>query len=313
MINTIKQKQIKNIIYKIHGQQVILDFDLALIYGYEVKVLNQQVKRNLERFPSDFMFKLTSKEVKDLPRSQFVTLEGRGSNIKYAPYAFTEQGVYMLSAVLKSDIAIQQSIAIMRAFKDMRHFISEHNQLVESIGYQKLVNQVNNLVGDVTEIKQNIKVFNKFIGDFNKGNVLTQMVVFKGEIVEASIVINNIIKSAKHSIDIIDPYISIGTLEKFLVLHQDIILNLFNDSAKNILSSRDWNNFKIKHPKSKLFDLKNKVHDRFIFIDIETENSTGYLVGGSIKDLGSKLITIIKIEDVNEIYAKVKYCTEFTI
>lgn len=313
MINTIKQKQIKNIIYKIRGQQVILDFDLALIYGYEVKVLNQQVKRNLERFPSDFMFKLTSKEVKELPRSQFVTLEGRGSNIKYAPYAFTEQGVYMLSAVLKSDIAIQQSIAIMRAFKDMRHFISEHNQLVESIGYQQLVNQVNNLVGDVTEIKQNIKVFNKFIGDFNKGNVLTQMVVFKGEIVEASIVINNIIKSAKHSIDIIDPYIGIGTFEKFLVLHQDIILNLFNDLAKNILSSRDWNNFKIKHPKSKLFDLKNKVHDRFIFIDIETENSTGYLVGGSIKDLGSKLTTIIKIEDVNEIYAKVKYCTEFTI
>ena len=110
--NLIKKETIANKIYTIRGVQVMLDSDLAELYGYEVKKLNQQVKRNIERFPDDFMFQLTKEETKMLPRSQIVTLEGKGSNIKYAPHVFTEQGVYMLATVLKSETAINQSIFI---------------------------------------------------------------------------------------------------------------------------------------------------------------------------------------------------------
>ena len=119
---------IKNKIYEIRGQRVMLDRDLAQLYGVETKVLNQAVRRNLERFPEDFMFELTKYEANLLEissRSQFVTLnKGRGSNYKYAPLVFTEQGVAMLSSVLRSSTAIQVNISIMRDFVTMRNYVS---------------------------------------------------------------------------------------------------------------------------------------------------------------------------------------------
>ena len=115
---------ISNRVYVIRGQQVMLDYDLAEIYGYEVKALNQQVKRNITRFPEDFMFELSDEEVLGISRSQNVTLKekkGRGKNVKYNPHAFTEQGIYMLATALRGELAEQQSIFIMRAFREMRH------------------------------------------------------------------------------------------------------------------------------------------------------------------------------------------------
>ena len=124
-----------NRVYIIRGQQVMLDYDLAELYGYEVKALNQQVKRNIDRFPEDFMFQLKKEEVpKEFSKSQIVTLnekgDKRGTNIKKMPYAFSEQGIYMLETVLKRKLAEQQSIFIMRAFREMRHYIKQ-NQLQE--------------------------------------------------------------------------------------------------------------------------------------------------------------------------------------
>ena len=118
-----------NRVYIIRGQQVMLDYDLAEIYGYEVKALNQQVKRNIDRFPEDFMFQLKKEEIpEDFLKSQIVTLNEsgnkRGLHIKKMPYAFTEQGIYMLATVLKGKLAEQQSIFIMRAFREMRHYIT---------------------------------------------------------------------------------------------------------------------------------------------------------------------------------------------
>ena len=116
-------------IYTLRGKQIMLDSDLAALYEVETKVFNQAVKRNSERFPEDFMFQLTEKEYESL-RSQFVTLEtGRGKHRKYMPYAFTENGVYMLSAVLKSKVAIQVSIEIMRTFTKLREFTLHYNAL----------------------------------------------------------------------------------------------------------------------------------------------------------------------------------------
>ena len=122
-----------NRVYTIRGQQVILDGDLAEIYGYEVKNLNQQVKRNISRFPEDFMFQLKKEEIpEECLKSQFVTLNEngnkRGLHIKKLPYAFTEQGIYMLATVLRGELAEQQSIFIMRAFREMRHYIKQNQQ-----------------------------------------------------------------------------------------------------------------------------------------------------------------------------------------
>ena len=126
---------IRNRVYTIRGQQVMLDYDLAYIYGYEVKRLNEQVKRNIARFPEDFMFQLSKEEVPDnFSKSQFATLnengDKRGTNIKKLPYAFTEQGIYMLATVLRGELAEQQSIFIMRAFREMRHYIKQNQQFV---------------------------------------------------------------------------------------------------------------------------------------------------------------------------------------
>ena len=124
-----------NRVYVIRGQQVMLDYDLAELYGYEVKALNQQVKRNIDRFPEDFMFQLKKEEMpEEFSKSQIVTLnekgDKRGTNIKKMPYAFTEQGIYMLATVLKGKLAEQQSIFIMRAFREMRHYIKQNQQFV---------------------------------------------------------------------------------------------------------------------------------------------------------------------------------------
>ena len=127
-------KKIQESVYHIRGQEVMLDKDLAEIYGYELKVFNQQVKRNISRFPPDFMFQLTPGEVPVSLKSQFVTLNEsgnkRGMHIKKMPFAFTEQGIYMLAAVLHGSLAEQQSIYIMRAFREMRHIIEQNRQII---------------------------------------------------------------------------------------------------------------------------------------------------------------------------------------
>lgn len=138
-------ESIKDRVYIIRGEQVMMDSDLAEIYGYELKAMNQQVKRNIERFPEDFMFQVKKEEIpSEYLKSQIVTLNEngnkRGMHIKKMPYAFTEQGIYMLATVLKGQLATQQSIFIMRAFKEMRHFISSNALMFEKI------NTITNLV-----------------------------------------------------------------------------------------------------------------------------------------------------------------------
>lgn len=131
-IEVILNENIRDKIYMIRKEKVMLDFDLAALYQVKTKVLNQAVRRNIKRFPPDFMFQLTKIESETLSRSQIVTLK-RGDNKKYAPYAFTEQGIAMLSSVLKSDLAIQINIQIMRTFTRLRQMLSSHKELREKI------------------------------------------------------------------------------------------------------------------------------------------------------------------------------------
>lgn len=155
-IVVINEDTIKNKIYCIRNQKIMLDFDLAEIYGYETRAFNQQVKRNYEKFDDDFMFQLTDEEVYKLSRSQNVTLNkgtGRGSNIKYNPYAFTEQGIYMLMTVLRGELAVKQSKALIRMFKQMKDFIIENQDFIGSKELVQLAIQTSQNIKDIEEIK----------------------------------------------------------------------------------------------------------------------------------------------------------------
>ena len=199
---------IETLIKVIRGQQVMLDKDLATLYGVEAKVLNQAVKRNVERFPDDFRFQLTKEECL---RSQIVTLnEKQGQHLKYMPYAFTEQGVAMLSSVLRSQTAIDVNIQIMRAFVSMRHFMVNNASVfsrLETIEYHQLEMQQHQQDTD-----KHIEATNKRIDEvfrrFDEGNAKPKQGVFyNGQIYDAYTFVSDLIKSAKKCIVLIDNYV----------------------------------------------------------------------------------------------------------
>ena len=146
-------------IYIIRGQKVMLDFELAEIYGYETKRFNEQVKRNIEKFDEDFMFQLTDEEVSELSRSQNATLNksaGRGSNIKYNPHAFTEQGIYMLMTVLKGELAVKQSKALIRTFKQMKDYIVENQGLIGKREFFQLSMQITSNLVEMKDLRRDL-------------------------------------------------------------------------------------------------------------------------------------------------------------
>ena len=158
------EMNIKDMIYTIRGQQVMLDSDLARLYGYETKTLNQQVKRNIERFPSDFMFQLNETEFNNL-WSHFVTAN-LSLKSRSLPYVFTEQGIYMLSTVLKGELAVKQSIMIMRTFKEMRHYVFENKQLLTTSEYQVLSKRIDDNTMQIENINNKIDtIMDNFIDE----------------------------------------------------------------------------------------------------------------------------------------------------
>ena len=197
-------EKIKNLIYNIRGKQVMLDSDVAMLYHYETKKINQNVKRNIKRFPENFCFQLNEKELEVL-RSQIVTLEkkGKGQHGKYLPYVFTEQGIAMLSGLLKNDVAVQVSINIMDAFVEMRKFIVNNGQI-----FSRLTNVEYKLL---EHDKKFDEVFNEL--QKNEENKFQQQIFYNGQIYDAYSLIVDIIKSAKNKIVIIDNYIDDSILK----------------------------------------------------------------------------------------------------
>jgi len=178
---------LSKIIYTIRGKQVMLDSDLAILYGYEVKRLNEQVKNNINRFPEDFMFQMTKEEVKDL-RSKFSTANINPKS-RSLPHVFTEQGIYMLATVLNGEIAEKQSIFIMRAFREMRHFIMNNERMFERINSIELK--------QLEYQKESEEKFNKifdYIADHKEDN---QKIFFDGQIYDAFSLLTDIVGQAK--------------------------------------------------------------------------------------------------------------------
>ena len=297
----IDKEKLKDKIYIIKGEKVMLDSDLAQIYGYTTKAFNQQVKNNIEKFDADFMFKLTSNEVKEILRSKKLTSSWGGT--RYNPYAFTEQGVYMLMTVLKGELATKQSKALIRIFKEMKDYIIDLDGLLTKDDFLKLSMQVNQNTRDIKEISEKIvyksdlsNIIKKFIPNVKDNEWL----ILNGETVEANIAYYDIYNQAKHKIFIIDNYISLKTLI-LLKKCSNLEITIFSDNVNNGLTKLEYEEFKKEYPLINIsFVRTNKqFHDRYIIIDYNGDNEKIYHSGASIKDAGKKINTITEIKDID--------------
>ena len=305
----LSNEDIKNLIYTIRGKQVMLDSDVAMLYHYPTKRINEAVNRNRQRFPENFCFQLTEEEYKSFRlknftlneinskdvnednslRSQIATLDenaGRGKHRKYLPYVFTEQGIAMLSGLLKNDIAIQVSINIMNAFVEMRKFLAVNGQL-----FERLTNVEYKLL-------EHDKKFDKVFDQLQNEENIKQKIFFEGQIYDAYSLIIDIIKKANTKILIIDNYIDDSVLKMLTKKNKNVKVVILT-SDKSDIEKIDIQKFNKEYPILKVAKT-NKFHDRFIVID----NKEMYHLGASIKDLGKKCFGINKIEDI-EIINKV--------
>lgn len=288
-IAVITAEQMENLIYVIRGQKVMLDVDLAKIYGYETKSFNQQVKRNIEKFDDDFMFQLTEVEVNNL-RSQNVTSSWGGT--RYLPYAFTEQGVYMLMTVLKGELATKQSKALIRLFKGMKDYISS-NAIISADDFLKLSIQTNENTSAIARIeKEMLKKSDlpMIIKAFSKEQS-TEYLFMNGEICEASATYQKIYATAKKSIYIIDDYISLSSLLMLKHISANVAVTLFSDNKHNHLRLSEYSQFVSEYPDIAIDFKQNKnmFHDRYIILDHGTKNEKVFHCGSSSKDAGRKI------------------------
>ena len=299
---------IRSKVYIIRGQQVMLDKDLAEIYGYEVKKLNQQVKRNIERFPEDFMFRLSNSEI-DSVRSQIVTsrkkdfFAGQEGGRRYLPYAFTEQGIYMLATVLRGKLAEQQSIFIMRTFREMRHYIRQNQQFVTRNEMDLLTAKVgtiterqNRMENKVDSIQKDVNILaDNFITDKDKKN----FVIYKGQKLEADIAYIEIYQQAKKSIYVVDDYMNAKSLQHLSQKADGVEVVLFTENGKGgkgFLTKSLVTDFQNEYPSLQIKPNPD-CHDRLIVLDYGEATELVYHCGASSKDAGKKLCAINQITE----------------
>ena len=273
----INEQNIKNKIYTIRGVQVMLDRDLAELYQVETRRINEQVKRNIERFPEDFMFQLTKEEL-EIWKSQNATSNSIKMGLRKLPLAFTEQGVYMLSTVLKSRVSVDVTISIMRTFTKMKHFLQNNSYIFDR--FEKIEYKL------ILQDKKIEKIFN-IIED--KSIKPSQGIFYNGQIFDAYKFINELIKSAKKSIILIDNYIDETTLTLFSKVPK-IKVTIYTKSISKQLEL-DYKKYNQQYKNIELKEFKNS-HDRFLIID-EKEI---YHIGASLKDLGKSWFAFSKLD-----------------
>ena len=298
----------------------MLDYDLAKLYGYDVKALNQQVKRNIDRFPKDFMFQLKKEEIpEDFLKSRIVTLNEsgnkRGLHIKKMPYAFTEQGIYMLATVLKGKLAEQQSIFIMRAFREMRHYIKQNQQFVTQSEMKLVTAKVSEISvqvagisdwkrkteNDIVRIQKSIDTLNEnFVSDKDFKN----FVIYKGQKFEADAAYIDIYQQATTSIYVVDDYMNTKTLQLLSQKKQGVEVVLFTENGhgkKGFLTPAVVSDFINQYPPLRIKSNPD-CHDRLIVLDYSLPTEQTYHCGASSKDAGKKLCAINKLEHTEMIH-----------
>jgi hypothetical protein len=285
---------IESRIFTVRGVQVMLDRDLSDLYQVETRILNQAVKRNIDRFPEKFRFQLTEVEIEIL-RSQIVTLNSSNQNLKsqivissehggrrYLPYAFTEQGVAMLSAVLRSEKAVSVSIQIMNAFVEMRKYLNHHAGLLQRVETIE------------TKLQLNDQNFEKIFTALEQGKPeIKQDIFFKGQIFDAYTFVIDLIKKADSELIIIDNYIDLNILKMLSEKSKNVRVTIITQSNTSI-KKLDIEKFNEQYEKLEM-KMSNDFHDRFLIID---QNEL-YHIGASLKDLGKKCFAFSVIEEKN--------------
>ena len=290
---TIDNISIESLIRVIRGQQVMLDSDLAMLYGVETKRLNQAVKRNINRFPEDFMFQLTQDEAIRL-RSQIVTLNkeelalrsqiaslknGRGQHKKYLPYAFTRNGVAMLSSVLKSEIAVGVNIRIMRAFTMIPQLVNHNTQIIQRIF---------NIEQHQQETDKTIKVILDKIEDISP-KPLPEQIFPTGCVWDAWAFISDLVRNAKQRIILIDNFVDDRVLSMFTKRANGVSATIHTRYNEQFLT--DLKKHNTQYPEIEFIQLPHRNHDRFLIIDDKV-----YFIGASLKDIGTGLCAVAKME-----------------
>ena len=319
----IDENMLKSRIYTIRGLKVMLDADLAEIYGYSTKVFNQQVKNNIEKFDEDFRFQLNSEEYENL-RSKILTssvgnflkngnfesndnLRSKKSTsswggARYAPYAFTEQGIYMLMTVLKGERATVQSKALIRLFKQMKDYIvAENRNLLGYDGIAQIAVQTERNTNDIAVIQSDLQ---KVMENFVDPSTFKHFLILNGQKLDADVAYTQIYGMAKKSITIIDDYVGVKTLDLLRGIARGVSVMIYSDeNGYESLTEQIQKDFLKARPDIK-FDkkkTKEKFHDRYIFLDYGLRGEKLFHCGASSKDAGNKITTIMQIENT-EIY-----------
>lgn len=284
-------------IYVVRGVQVMLDIDLAAIYGYTVKAFNQQVKNNMEKFDDDFMFQLTAGELDNL-RSKFLTAIVSPMS-RALPYAFTEQGIYMLMTVLKGERAIKQSKALVRLFKQMKDYVIENQQIVSQRDFLRLSLQTAENAENIADFRKRLleiddkveKVVSN-LGDMVRKSELSPIMlnlgkpeipagwlILNGQPVESDLAYQQIYALANRSIFIVDNYISLKTLVLFKHARQDVAVTIFSDNAHNGLHKVEFEDFCKEYSglRINVIEAGGIFHDRYIVLTEDTAVYAGLI------------------------------------
>ena len=369
----IDENLLKSRIYTIRGVKVMLDADLAEIYGYSTKRFNEQVKNNIVKFDEDFRFQLTSAEVENLSRCKICTLKPQNSlkfanfeqadnlrcknctssesneletqenlrskiwtssddgglesqkilrskksasswgGARYAPYAFTEQGIYMLMTVLKGEQATAQSKALIRLFKQMKDYIAAENAPDVSAGMVALATQTSQNTRDIAEIATDVRTLSnkvernesflqKVMANFVDPSTFKHFLILNGQRLEADVAYTQIYGMAKKSVLIVDDYLDVKTLDLLRCVAKDVSVQIFSEQhGRTRLTESMLADFRAARPDVELDDVHttgNVFHDRYIYLDFGTDTEKLFHCGASSKDAGNKITTIMQVEDI---------------
>ena len=310
-IMIVDEQSLRDKIYVIRGQQVMLDYDLAKIYGYETYKLNEQVKNNAERFEGeDFMFQLTKEEFDNLISENRISSWGGRRKL---PKAFTEQGIYLLMTVLKGDLAIRQSRALVRLFKSMKDYLIENQPLISQKSYVALIEkveaqsvQVQKNTESIANIEANMVTkadLSDFIKLFDSGIEHEEILILDGEPFKADVAYQKIYRKAKRKIIIIDDYIGVKTLNHLAHSKQNAAITIISDNkARPPLRQTEYNDFLTENLGRSITFIQSarKAHDRYIVLDEGTKDMKVYHCGASSKDAGNKITTISRMTDIDD-------------
>jgi len=305
----IVEGDLENKIYIVRGQKVMLDFDLAKIYGYTTKAFNQQVKNNIKKFDEDFRFQLTREEFEQILMRQSIKsdlgnlrskiLTSSWGGIRYLPYVFTEQGIYMLMTVLKGELAVQQSKTLIRLFKGMKDHLLDEKSLISKVidnakDIVEIKVEIEGINDRMTEMMKKSEISPIFL-DFAKTMENKEFLLLEGEPIRAKEAYMEIYKCAREKIYIVDNYVNLKTLHLLQIARQNIEVTFFTDNVRNYLRQSDVEDFKKERPDLKINFVRTygKIHDRFIILD----EKKAYQAGGSSKDAGNKMTFIHEITE----------------